>query len=530
MTPVRVLLLSIALGITGILLPVILAIYLSWVAAQNEETARLQALARQTIERTRGVFREVTTTLTGIAATGLAPCSREHIAEMRRLTINALFIEEIGYAENGVLRCTSWGVTDIEVRQRPFDFTTQDGVAVAVNVSPLVSRGHPMMALRLGTYNALVTPMRIVDVLADPDLKAAVAHAGGTVIATRDNGSDQLVPVLFQDGVDGRHHGYSVATSREGEWVAALAAPTSVAEAAFTRQIFLFVPIGVIMGGFVAGAVFRLSRKRLSVAGALALAVRRREFIVYYQPIIDLQTGVCVGAEALVRWRMRDGAIIRPEIFIPDAEKAGLLPQITEQVVANVISDLRLIFESDRGVHISINLSAADMQGGRILDVLQTALADTDINPSQIWLEATERGFMELEPARAAMTRARSLGHAVMIDDFGTGFSSLQYLSRLPLDALKIDRSFVEPIGRDAVTSQVALYIIEMARALKLFIVAEGIENQEQADYLAAHGVDYAQGWLFSPPLPALEFIDFMQQTGRPLLAAPALSSSPNGT
>jgi sensor c-di-GMP phosphodiesterase-like protein len=116
---------------------------------------------------------------------------------------------------------------------------------------------------------------------------------------------------------------------------------------------------------------------------------------------------------------------------------------------------------------------------------------------------------MDIEAARATIAKARAIGHAVVIDDFGTGYSSLQYLQGLPIDALKIDKSFIDTIGMEAATSSVTSHIIDMAKALKLKIVAEGIERQAQLDYLLAHEVDFGQGWLFAKALPADEFIDF---------------------
>lgn len=527
MKSVRGLLLSVALGVVSTLLPVVLAIYLSWTTARNEEAGRLREMAGQVAERTQLAFREAADTLAAIQAAALEPCSPQHIGEMRRLTIDAPYIEEIGYTEDGVLRCTSWGMTQIVIRQRPFDFRTQEGLAVVANIAPVVSGGRPVMAVRLGVYNALVSPARIVDVLARPHLRVAAAHEDGTIIAARDEQSANLMRALFRDGFETRYAGLTVTIDRQGEWVVALAVPTAGARAAFMRQLLLFVPAGALMGGIAAFAVFRLSRKWLSPAGGLALAVRRREFIAYYQPIIDLRTGACVGAEALARWRMRDGAIVKPDMFLALAEETGLIRSITDQVVACACADLGAVLESDRGIHVAINFAAADMQTGRILDVLQTALAGTDIRPSQIWLEATERSFMELEAARGTIAQARSFGYVVMIDDFGTGFSSLQYLSHLPLDALKIDKSFIDTIGRETVTSSVTLYIIQMAKALNLFVVAEGVEKQEQANYLVEQGVQYAQGWFYAPPLPAEEFIAFLRPWNRRREQTPSREAAP---
>lgn len=278
------------------------------------------------------------------------------------------------------------------------------------------------------------------------------------------------------------------------------------------RELTVLLPIGAFIALFIVGIVIWMSRKRLSPETELEIAVRNREFIVHYQPIIELKTNICVGAEALVRWRRPDGTLVRPDRFIPLAEETGLIEPITDQVVEAIIADLGPMLVRDRSSHIAINLCAEDVKSGRILDFIDLRLARAGIRKEQIWLEATERGFIDIDAARITLDRARKAGHSVAIDDFGTGYSSLQYLQGLPLDALKIDKSFVDTIGRNTATSTVTLHIIEMARELGLFSVAEGIEKEEQAAYLREHGVDFGQGWLFSRPLPAEEFIVFHRQ------------------
>ena len=164
-----------------------------------------------------------------------------------------------------------------------------------------------------------------------------------------------------------------------------------------------------------------------------------------------------------------------------------------------MIRDMEELLAVDRGVHISVNLGASDMKDGEVR-VLERMLLHTSIEPRQIWLEATERGFMDVDTAGPVIAEARRLGHAVAIDDFGTGYSSLAYLQRLPLDSLKIDKTFVDAIGTDSATHKVTEHIIGMARSLNLLTVAEGIERQDQADYLKAREVDFGQGWLYGKP------------------------------
>ena len=286
-------------------------------------------------------------------------------------------------------------------------------------------------------------------------------------------------------------------------------APRSKLDARLARERAVWLPVGLLMAAFMVGLVAWLSRRRLSLLGELKIALERNEFFVHYQPIIALATGECVGAEALIRWQRPDGSMVRPDLFIPVAEESGLILPITDAVIACVIADLRNALVADRALHVAINLCASDIETGRVLQVLDRVLAGTGIEPQQIWLEATERGFINAGAARATLEQARERGYAVAIDDFGTGYSSLASLQSLPLDALKIDKAFVDTIATDAATSSVTPHIIAMARSLKLQIVAEGIETQAQADYLAAQQVEFGQGWLFAKALPAAEFLAF---------------------
>jgi sensor c-di-GMP phosphodiesterase-like protein len=278
------------------------------------------------------------------------------------------------------------------------------------------------------------------------------------------------------------------------------------------RQGLLSLPILGFIALLLGGAVVSVMRGRASPLAALRSAVQRREFVVHYQPIIELVTGRCVGAEALVRWRRYDGSLVPPEEFIGLAEASGLIIPITEQVIDRLIAELRDLLVADRNLHISINLSPQDIQTGSGLDYMQRQIGKAGIRNEQIWFEMTESGSVEIDAARTTITRMRDLGHLVSIDDFGTGYSSLRHLYSLPLDALKIDKSFVDMIGCDTAGSKVVPYILDMAAALKLFCVAEGVQTQEQVDYLVARNVAFGQGWLFSKPLAPDRFLAFYEE------------------
>ncbi|SAL28779.1 diguanylate cyclase/phosphodiesterase with PAS/PAC sensor(s) [Caballeronia sordidicola] len=249
--------------------------------------------------------------------------------------------------------------------------------------------------------------------------------------------------------------------------------------------------------------------RRLSPLGQLSDAVRRHQFIVAYQPIVDLETRRCVGAEALVRWK-QNNRVVRPDHFIPLAEHRGLIQAITDQVFDTILFELGEFLQRYREMYVSINLSAPDLVTRRFLDRLTPALAEAGISPQQIRIEATERCFLDADAAKEVIQAFRDAGHPVYIDDFGTGYSSLSHLQNFQVDVLKIDKSFVDTVGQDAASSSVASHIVDMAQTLGVQVVAEGIEHEEQACYLHARGAQFGQGWLFSEPLSAPDFIRYV--------------------
>ena len=501
---------AVGLALLGAIIPIAAMLHFSHVLATEKEHQRLALITERIISRAGISLTDATRALHEINTFTGTPCSPAHIARMREITISTRVTEEIGYFEDGVMKCTSWGLPEGEVRETAPDFTIADGIGVIVNVQPLVAQHTPMMALQYHAYNVLIDPVRFVDVIVDPSVKLAVATDNGVFVARLNNPDRPLVEGIINGSRDkGLEDGYLFALSRAHSWVAVAMEPQSLVLEGVRQQQALLLPFGIFIAFLNIGGISWFSRRRLSPLGELQIAVRKREFIVHYQPIVEIRTGRCVGAEALVRWRRPDGSLLRTDLFIPLAESSGLIKPITDQVIALVVTELGQLLATDSSMHIAINLCAEDVGTARVLTVLENALQNTGIRPDQIWLEVTERGFIDIEAARTTLTRARELGYSVAIDDFGTGYSRLSYLQGLPLDALKIDKSFIDTIDTDSATSSVTSHIIDMAKTLKLVIVAEGIESQKQADYLTKRGIEYGQGWLFARPMPAKEFLAY---------------------
>jgi diguanylate cyclase (GGDEF)-like protein/PAS domain S-box-containing protein len=259
---------------------------------------------------------------------------------------------------------------------------------------------------------------------------------------------------------------------------------------------------------FYAPTMNAFALERLALEGSLRRATEREEFEVHYQPRVDLRTRRIVGMEALVRWRTPELGLVPPAKFIPVAEEANLIGAIGEQVLRAACRQARdWIGQGFAGIAVSVNLSARQFRHGHLVRTIERVLAETGLEPAHLELELTESTIMGHGQEFVAMLAAlKRLGVRVAIDDFGTGYSNLSYLSRFPIDALKIDRSFVSDVARDQQHALLAKAVISLGHSLRLKVVAEGVETAEQLDFLRHHGCDEVQGYYFSRPVPAEEF------------------------
>jgi diguanylate cyclase (GGDEF)-like protein/PAS domain S-box-containing protein len=257
--------------------------------------------------------------------------------------------------------------------------------------------------------------------------------------------------------------------------------------------------------------------EQLTIEFQLHKALQSNEFVVYYQPIIDIEDNVIVGAEALVRWMHPDMGLVAPDDFIPIAEQTGLIIPIGEIVLRTACSQTKAWHA--RGFTpfwIAINLSGRQFQQRHLVSKIDDGIAESGLSPQHVELEITESfGMRNPELTVKILRELRKRGIKISIDDFGTGYSSLNYLKRFPISTLKIDRSFVRDIFVDHDDAAIVAIIIEMAHQLSLRVVAEGVETEKQLAFLKSLGCDFCQGYLFSPPVPAEQFEKLLLQYGK---------------
>ncbi len=252
------------------------------------------------------------------------------------------------------------------------------------------------------------------------------------------------------------------------------------------------------------------ARERFRLENALRTALENGQLALHYQPQVELETGRIKGAEALLRWRHPELGQVPPAKFIPLAEENGLILPIGEWVIRSACAQASAWAAAGVAFEwVAVNVSGPQIQRGDLVEVVRRALQDTGLSPRRLELEVTESCVMrDAEQAAQTLNALKALGVRIAIDDFGTGYSSMSYLQRLPVDKLKIDRSFVADIPRREESGAIARAVIALARSLQLKVVAEGVETEAQQAFLRSEGCDEAQGYLYAPPLEAAELCE----------------------
>ncbi len=241
---------------------------------------------------------------------------------------------------------------------------------------------------------------------------------------------------------------------------------------------------------------------RLTLIAELQRALENREFILYLQPKFSLERESIVGAEALLRWRHPQRGLVQPADFIPALESSGLIVPVGEWIMEEACRLIRRLRPLAPHLHIAVNLSARQLRHPRLVSVLEHLATKHGLSPEAYpELEITESMLMEEDNGPALVRQLHEAGFKIALDDFGTGYSSLSYLARLPVDALKIDRSFVRQIGRRKCDETIARLIAELGKALGLQVIAEGVETADQMAFLCRIGCHQVQGYFLSPPV-----------------------------
>lgn len=486
----------------AVVVPITAALYLAHRQSMGEASAQALTLAGEVLHRSDTMGEQALAAYRRIAGAGATDgCSDAKRARLREATMDYSYLQAIGYVSGDRIVCSAIGPRGDGVDMGPPSYVSPRGTRVHLSAS--IDGSRPLLVIDGGGFAAAFHPGTLIDVpTGAPDLSLGVYSLSSQLLWAHRGSFDPAWMVKLHRGAktvffDGKHL-VAIQASAKFDTAAYVAVPLTNLKSRMYAFIVILLPIGLALGAAVATAIVFLARQRASLPAVLRTALKHKEFVLHYQPIVELATGRMAGVEALLRWPRNKQIGLRPELFVQAAEDCGLIQRFTEYVLAQVAIDGPRFFSRHPGAYISVNLSSIDLRSDDVVEWLRRLLTTPGIAPYNIIVELTERSFLEPTSASQVIGRIRAMGIRVAIDDFGTGFSSLSHLTNLSADYLKIDKVFVDAIGTDSVTSEVALHIIELAKSLNLTVVSEGVETQNQADFLLKHGVTFAQGWLFS--------------------------------
>lgn len=483
--------------------------------ARQNESLQMNAQGERFLVRLEQLFGQLRAGLDQLEQQPLRRCSPEMVGRLREVISSNRFIYEAAYVGDA-RTCSSWPrprvlreLREPDIRGPTYDYWLNTSTQPDDNLAALV--------MGRGDFRVSTSRGHLTDVVDLP--------AGGSLLVVLDNGT-RAIPVLGPAQAWPPVENWSpdnattlITTANQliyrmptqsPEYQLVLITPRTDLQVKITGAWWLLVPASLLMSLCIAALVLQLMQQRKSLGAELSGALRRGELKVLYQPIFNLESGLCAGAEALVRWRRPDGTLTSPDLFIPLAENTGQIRQITDFVLQQSLEKLGPLLRANPHLYVSVNLAACDVIAPRIGRVTARLLALHKVAARQIAFEVTERGLIDVVVARNHLQMLRDRGHQILIDDFGTGYCSLAYLQTLPVDCLKIDKAFIDALGHDAASSGVAPHIIRMAHALQLRVIAEGIEFESQAHLLKSEGVVYGQGWLFARPLTATRFCELV--------------------
>jgi sensor c-di-GMP phosphodiesterase-like protein len=537
--------LAILIGVALATLPMVaFNLWLGWFIEQRG-SERVEQVAKRSLAVADRRADLVVDTLGDLAAQGVGGCTPADIEVLRTANFWTIPIKEVSVLDGaGKTLCTDLGIPLGERVVLSAHPLTPDG-AVAIEVLRLEDRqvahqaAHIDAMVRIrrveaGGGNALAALMPAELLLPLASMPREVALGTILAITTRDGSALSEGGVSRPGAKDEKDRFVATMSSERYNFVATAALPRArvMAEYGNLRTVGTAIS-GAMSLAIIAFALILPARRRDDPIGEIERALDAGELVPYFQPVVDITNGRLRGAEVLVRWRKPDGSLVLPAAFIPLLESSNLIIDVTRMLMRRVRDEIGPAYSRRPKLKIGFNLAAAHFADETIVADVRETFENSPIRLSQIMLELTERQPLEnLTETRRIIAALQGLGVGIAIDDVGTGHSGLSYMLKLGVDTIKIDKIFIDAIGTERNSATIIETLIELARNLRMDIVAEGVESFEQVIALRDLGIRAAQGYVFAPALPASSFLQLIeaidplpQPASRPATVPPGVPS-----
>jgi len=480
------------------LLPPVAFVVISWYQTVQDMNSKLERYASTVLDRADEIFGNAESTLAGMSQTLEPRCTDATYQALHRAAFESIYFQEATLIVNGVVTCNS--------------NRSNKSSQPVVNPENLIVPGsgiHISLPLKLAQENvvSIVIHYRAANnamfglhlnpvLLGDPVRKYAAADQVTLTVQRSDGailsqfGLSNALPLAKMEG-----DRITLKSERYPIQVVAVGSPTWVLRH-WQQNALVFGSLGLLTSALLFVLLLYLARHQLSAGASVEDAVAEGQFHVYYQPMMDTETGACVGAESLLRWHHPQLGTIMPDTFIAAAEESGFIVELTKWLMQRIVKDMAALLKENPSYHISLNLSPQHFDDPKLLADVKSVFGSR-VSPTQIVFEVTEHQLIMNDDNKA-------------LEVLQNIRASLKYLSRFPFDYLKIDKAFIDAIGTESVTAGLVDTIVQMANQLKLKTVAEGVETPAQLNYLRQLKVDFVQGWLYSKALPPDEFRAFV--------------------
>jgi len=508
---------KIAVISTGIVLASVLALSFQYfVEYRIEQQGRdeVENSARRGIALAEARIGRAIAGLVELGRRGISGCSAAEREALGAMAFEIMPVKELAVVDgNGAVLCTSHGL-DMGEQHVASRSMVRSAAGVLLEIVAVGERRSRMVRVRRtsrdgkGVAALIPAELLLAQVVLDGGSQRAhavmVAPDGTTIVETGrqaaggEGDTDRIVATRKSDD-----YGLAVTSSMSRAGLA-----TSRADMR-ASAILAGVGASVLIVPLVA---FGWRRRRDNPIADLRRALQADEFMPYYQPILDISNGRLEGAEVLIRWRKPDGSIVPPAQFIPLLESSGLIFEATRALMRRVCREAGPAIGRRSRCKVSFNLTARHFADAALVTEIREIFAGSPISLSQVVLEVTERHPLEnLTAARTVIAGLQDLGVRVAIDDVGAGHGGLSYLLKLGVDVIKIDKLFVDAIGSERHSAAIINSLVELARTMRMEVVAEGVESFEQVEYLRDQGIHLAQGYVFAPPLPGASFLQLLE-------------------